>query len=304
MSIKNFSDRFFSDQNAGASKSHAVRAALIGTAALAIISATSTAWAARTVRSLPHVENFDSNAYSGDLIWITQGATHTWMPNAGWRGTGAAKFTAPLAEGYSGLGQFMLSGLSTRPEQLNVRFLIYYGSTWHEYGPGGKLIIMNRDGNGGRPMVIIRDWQQSGGSWETWGACDGTVCRYEGGDFWPDGTDRLRIGNSNLGGRENEWISIEFEANTRTGMIRLYVDTQDQRLNGLYIERPMDDTGPGGIWSYIDIIGGYMNSGSTQQHPENYFMIDELVINSQRIGPPSGFTSSTRPNVPSNASVR
>lgn len=260
------------------------------------------AHAERILRSLPHAESFDSSTYASDLVWITQGATHTWIPNGGWRG-GAAKFTAPLAEGYSGLGQFLLSGLSQRPEQLNVRFLVYYGATWFDYGPGGKLVIMNRDGNSGRPMVIIRDWTDSFGSWETWGACDGTVCRYQGGDYWPDGTDRLRIGDPPRG-RERQWISVELEANTRTGMIRLYVDTQDGALQGLYVERYMDDTGTGGIWSHIDIIGGYMNSGSSRQDPENYFMIDELVVSSQRIGPPAGFVTGRQPSPPAGVSAR
>jgi len=261
--------------------------------------------AARTIRSLPFTENFNSNNYS-DLVWITQGATHTWMSSAGFNGSGAAKFTGPNAEGYSGLGQFIL-GLSSVPEQLNVRFLVYHGRMWHELGAGGKMIIMNREGNRGRPMLIIGDWNS--GNWESWGACDGTVCRYEGGDYWPNGTERLRIGNNTTGGgkRSNEWISVEFEANTRTGMIRLYVDTQDGEFSGLYIERPMDDTGPGGTWSMVDIIGGYMNNGNVRSDPENYFMIDELVINSSRIGPPAGFRSTgntTRPNPPTSLSVQ
>lgn len=266
------------------------------------MSIATTASAARTIRSLPFTENFNSNNYS-DLLWVTQGATHTWMSNAGFNGSGAAKFTGPNAEGYSGLGQFIL-GLSSVPEQLNVRFLIWHGRLWYELGAGGKLIIMNRNGNRGRPMVIAQDW--TSGGWETWGACDGTVCRYEGGDYWPNGTERLRLGNNNGGGRRShEWISVEFEANTRTGMIRLYIDTQDGELSGLYIERPMDDTGAGGTWSMIDIIGGYMNWGNVRSDPENYFMIDELVINSSRIGPPANFRSGTvRPNAPTSLSVQ
>ena len=245
--------------------------------------------AERFVNSLPFSENFDTNNYS-DIVWTSQGAVHTHMPTSGFRG-GAAKFTPPNAEGYSGLGQFIL-GMAQRPEQLNVRFLIYHGDTWVEYGPGGKLIIMNREGNRGRPMVIYGDWTTAQGTYETLGACDGTVCRYEGGDYWSDGTDSFRIAEPPLG-REQEWISVELEANTTTGMIRLYIDTIDGEHSGLYIERPMDDTGPGGIWSYIDIIGGYMNHGANPQHPENYFMIDELVIDDEYIGPPDGFVSTT-----------
>ena len=62
----------------------------------------------------------------------------------------------------------------------------------------------------------------------------------------------------------------------------------------LYIERPMDSSGPGGVWSYVDIIGGYMNHGAVQQDPENYFMIDELKIDDHYIGPPAGFNAQSQ----------
>lgn len=282
----------------------AMRALAVGCIAVSSFCVATTASAARTIRSLPHVETFDTNAYNSDITWTSQGGTHTWLPSGGWRG-GAAKFTPPTGEGgYSGLGQFMM-GMSPVPAQLNVRWLIYYGDTWREHGRGetNKLVIFVRNGNGGRPMIIGRDWQSSGGTWETWGACDGTVCKYQGGDFWPDGSDRLRIGNPPA--RERQWISVEFEANTSTGMIRLYVDSQDGALSGLYVERPMDDTGPGGVWSYVDIIGGYFNGAATA-HAENYYLIDELAIDSRRIGPPAGFVggAAPAPAAPSNVRVQ
>lgn len=247
--------------------------------------------AERILTALPHVERFDSAAYAGELAWVVEGATHTWVADGGWRG-GAAKFTPPITgQGMAGLGQFHLSGLAQVPTQLNVRFLIRHGSSWNLYGPGNKLVIMNRTGNPGRPMIITRHLEEATPNrWETWGACDGTVCRYEGGGFWPDGSDRLRIGDPPLG-REQEWISVEFEADTASGMIRLYVDTQDGLLRGLYIERPMDDTGAGGVWSYIDTVGGYMEAAS-QPDPDNFYMIDELVIDAGYIGPPVGFADS------------
>lgn len=263
------------------------------------------AFAERIIRSFPHVETFDANNYS-DLLWIPDDRSrqwHEWVPNGGWRG-GAAKFHPPTSpQSYSGLGQFILN-MSQVPEQLNVRWLMYHGSTWREYASGEKLIIFVRNGNRGRPMIILREDEYRGETYETMGACDGTVCRYEGGDFWPDGTDRLRIGNPPLA-REEEWICVEFEANTRTGMIRLYIDTQDGELSGLYIERPMDDSGPGGTWAYVDIIGGFFNEASRWDE-NNYFMVDELVIDSRRIGPPEGFVQgpTRRPAAPTNVRVQ
>jgi hypothetical protein len=269
------------------------------------MSIATSASAARTVRSLPFTETFDTNNYS-DLTWITQGATQTWMPTSGWNGRGAAKFTGPNSEGYAAVGQFDFRGLSTIPEQINIRVLVYQGRMWHELGAGGKLIILNRDGNRGRPMVIATDYQA--GNWESWAPCDGTVCRFEGGEGWPNGTERLRLGNNTQGDgkRSNEWISVELEANTRTGMIKLYIDTQDGQFQGLYVQRYMDDTGPGGTWSYVDLIGGYMNWGNVRADPENYFMLDDIVIDDSYIGPPAGFRTGTtpRPNPPSSLSVQ
>lgn len=254
------------------------------------------------VTSLPYVQRFDSNDYAAAL-WLTGGARHEWVPNGGWNGTGAAKIFPPTTEqSYGGLGQFILGLGSNVPEQINVRWLMYHGSTWRENASGEKLIILNRNGNGGRPMIILRESSSGGQTWETLGACDGTVCRYDAGDFWPDGSDRLKIGNRPVA-REEEWICIEFEANTRTGMIRLYVDTLDGRLSGLYIQRPMDDSGPGGTWSHVDIIGGYFN-GASRADPNNYFMIDELQISNSRIGPPAGFNNVPRPAPPSGVTTQ
>lgn len=251
--------------------------------------------AARNVGILPHEEHFDLNNYS-DIVWLTQGATHTWMPGAGWQGGGAAKFTPVTnGQGYCGLGQFNdLRGPQGEPiTQLNVRWLMYHGSTWAEYGPegGGALnkVLINVRSSGSRPMIIERNHND----YATWGACNGTECRYEGGDFWPDGTDSFRVG-SPPNHREQEWISMELESNAATGTLRLYIYTQDGQLNGLYIERPIPT---GGTWSFVDILGGYMNQ-AVQSDPNNYFMIDELKIDSTYIGPPQGFLSDPPPGQP------
>lgn len=257
--------------------------------ALVLLTLAQPALASRTVSTLPWAESFNANSY-GDLVWVTQGATHTWLPNGGWNGSGGAKFTPPNAEGYSGIGQVIL-GSALQSTRLNVRFLLYHGTAWSQVSGGGKLLILNRDGNRGRPMLIYGEWPSTVGAnvWDTLAPCDGTVCRFQGGDYWSDGTDSFRIGNGSTG-RAHEWICIEIEANTAgNGTITLYIDTQDGRLTGQYITRPMDSSGGGGTWRFMDILGGYMNRGNTRVDPENYFVIDELAISASRIGPPAGF---------------
>lgn len=251
--------------------------------------------------SLPILHSLDTQ-YPSSLVQATQGCTHSFVPTGGWRGSGAIKFTPPLTdEGSCGLWAFDFADLPTVPEQVNVRFLIYHGSTWQEYGPNNKMVILNRDGNAGRPMIITQDNTDGEAPYETWGVCDGTVCKYDANDGYSRGDERLRIGNAPFA-REHEWISVELEANTQTGMIRLYIDTQDGTLHGLYSERYMDDTGPGGTWSF-GCVGGYM-AAAVQAHAENYFKIDEVVTDASYIGPPAGFTSSVRPQPPTAFSVQ
>lgn len=232
--------------------------------------------------TLPFFESFDTDAYAEDLVWVSkqQGAGHTWLPQGGWRG-GAAKFVPPTGEGYSGLGQF--SGLRAgNYTQLNVRFLIYHGAAYAASSPvQNKLFIFIRT-EGARPMVITRNYN----NWQTYGACDGTVCWYEGGDYWPTGAETFRIGPPPY--RQEEWIGVELEANTLEGYVRLYLYSRDGKFNGVYVQNDMIDSGPGGIWTFVDILGGYFHAGC-RADPDNYFKIDELAIDNRHIGPPAGF---------------
>lgn len=263
-----------------------------------VLFAPTAAFSERVVDSLPLEEKFDSNDYEGDLVWTTNGAHEEWVPNGGWRGTGAAKFYPPTVEGVSGLGQFVEINNGQGVEQLNVRFLIYHGRDWDRVTAYNKVVIMNRIDDYARPMIISRNHN----GWRTYGSCDNTVCNYEGGDFWPDGTDSFRIGDRPEN-REEEWISVELEANMMTGKIKVYVYTQDGDLAGLYTETTMKERprsqpdlpaviGPGTpLMHYIDMIGGYFNDPPTTPHytSDTYFMIDELKVDDSYIGPPEGF---------------
>lgn len=266
-------------------------------ALLLCLLASTSALASRTISSLPWSESFSANNY-GDLVWITQGATHTFVPTGGYQGGGAAKFTGPNSEGYSGIGQVILrAGL--RPTQMNVRFLIWHGRTYNALSGGGKLLIMNREGNRGRPMLIYGD----PAGVRSIAACDGTVCAFRNQangqidltSYWADGRERLKLG-SGTNARSHEWISIEAEGNTAGGgTLTLYIDTQDGQFRDVYLTRPLNDSRGGGQWFMTDIIGGYMNRGPVRTDPENYFIIDELAVSDRRIGPPAGFRGGTPP---------
>jgi len=264
--------------------------------ALGLLVLAQPALAGRSVTELPWSESFNANDYS-DLVWVTQGATHTWLPTGGWNGSGGAKFTPPNAEGYSGIGQVLLGG-DLRPTQLNVRFLIYHGRAWSQLSGGGKLMILNREGNRDRPMLIYGEYPSNYGVnvWDSIAPCNGTVCRHEGGDYWPNGRETFRIGNGTTG-IANQWICVEIEANARTGAIKLYIDVPNRRT--LKLET---STSTGGTFAMMDILGGYMNRGNAKADPENYFVIDELAFSTSRIGPPVGFGK--RPSgSPSSATV-
>jgi hypothetical protein len=257
-------------------------------------------FAARNVGTLPHEETFDTNDYVSDLVWITQGATHTWLENGGWRG-GAAKFTPPTSyQGYSGVGQFNnLQHPNGDPlTQLNVRFLIYHGSTWEENAENNKVLIVVRSPIDERPMIISRQADVSYGNWVSYGACKGTECTYEAGGYWPDGSDTFRIGNPPFN-REAEWISVELESDAANGVLRMYIHTQDGELNGLYVERPITASGE---FTFVDILGGYMEF-TTRADENTYFLLDEVRIDSSYIGPPEGFLSDPPPKQPTEVSV-
>jgi hypothetical protein len=259
------------------------------------------AYADRQVLSLPHRENFDSSAYQNDIVFVEQGAVHTWMPSGGFQG-GAAKFTPTVAaRGMSGLGRFDLTRLSPVPAQINVRFMIWHGATWSQFGAENKLVILDRIGNSVRPTITAKHVGTGATRWESWGACDGTACHYKGGGFVPDLRDSLRIGNP-PDAREGEWISVEVEANTTTKKINLYVATKDGSVEGLYATHDLVDGGPAGVWSYIQAIGGYMDEG-VPAHPDNFILIDDLVISSTFIGPPTGFVIKT-PKAPVQISIK
>jgi hypothetical protein len=256
----------------------------------------------RYVTSFPFSENFNHNDYQ-DLVWTTGGALHEWMPSKGWKGSGAAKFFPnTIRDQYMGLGQFTHFNNGEGVEQLNVRFLVYYGSEWNPGGHQNKVLIMNRpvrmdqdspEDPGLRTMLASYADDPENPSWRSFGVCEFVSgCSYEKGLNWPDGTDSFKIANPPLG-RAGEWISVEVESSNITGKIKVYVYTQDGKFSGLYAQHDLVNT------QYpirlIDILGGYNNDAAIPS-PNNYYMLDELAINDHYIGPPSGFLNGSPVN--------
>ena len=246
--------------------------------------------------SLPIRIGFDDDAYATDasIVWASAdaGAHHEWIPDGGWDGCGAARFWAPPLEGVSGIGQVLgLRNVEDSPF-LAIRYCISAGATFPELGAGNKPIILWRadpatdeqlydPAVGSRPMVISRPDPLGRGI--TYGLCDGTVCTYAGGDFWPDGSDTWVLDASG-------WSCVEFDFDLANDQMQLFVTTQDGRFDDTpYLSATFRDenSGPGGVFTAIDIIGGYFAQAVSD--PDNYYTIDDLVIDHAHIGPPPGF---------------
>ena len=191
------------------------------------------------------------------------------------------------------MGDFALRGAGDHT-QINVRFLIKHGSTYaSSLSDGNKMIIMERESQGGtdlgsssRVMSIEKKYGSGNSTYTAYSVCSNIHCQYENRLWWLEGDETFRIGAQD---RADEWISVEIEANTVTGVMKLYIHTQDGQFSGQFVEMNLQDEGYGlgGVWSYISVIGGYWSASS--RNPDNYFMIDELAINSSYIGPPEGF---------------
>jgi hypothetical protein len=247
-----------------------------------------------TVTGFPACIGFATDAYEAlSGVWLSEGATHEYAPNAGWNGGGAAHFTPPTVEGSTGLGQFHVGALGAR--HLSLRWLMKQGPTFGQHSDGNKTLLFVREPNDEthpRPMIITRERTLDAPSLVP-GACDGTVCQYHVGPnsepYFPDGSDTFWVGD---GGYEGQWVSWEFEVDLDAQWIRLYLTTEDGVFNDtMYTQNDfLDDqsTDFDGYFNYIDVLGGYFAPG-IQSDPGNWWEIDELVVSDQHIGPPEGF---------------
>ena len=82
-----------------------------------------------------------------------------------------------------------------------------------------------------------------------------------------------------------EWVCIEQEKNFNTGVMAIYIWTQDGAWNGKLYE--VDTTLESGSERRTSDVGAYLELTHTNQ----YFIIDEMVMSDSYIGPPAGFVT-------------
>lgn len=258
--------------------------------------------------SLPFVEHLDAATSISDISWATQGGTVTWVANGGWRGSGGVKITAPFIngdQGYAGLGSFDVG----RQTRLNVRFLIYFGSSFQEQLQFDKLLIVLREKQGIdlgslRPMILDNQRIQFGREHRFWRACRGVV---ECGE--PNGADVFTVSSAK---NANQWVCFELESDLVAERLNLYIHTADGRYRGISssvslanernevaafnggVSRPPTDFPIyqvqvlGGFWNWSDgrRDGGVIGS---KRDANAYIKIDEIAIDNRYIGCPAGF---------------
>ena len=89
---------------------------------------------------------------------------------------------------------------------------------------------------------------------------------------------------------DSGWSCVEFDFDLAEDRMQMFVTTPDGRFDDTeYLTATFRDeaSGPGGVFTAVDIIGGYFASSTSD--PDNYYTIDDLVIDTAHIGPPPGF---------------
>lgn len=260
--------------------------------------------------TLPHRESFEGEGSVSDISWASQGGAVLWERTGGWRGGGGIR-VAPtiLDEGYAGVGSFTGFAPQTR---LNVRWLMYFGSSFQQQVQSSKLLILHRQNivrGFQRPMIIDDERIENGQVQRYWFPAIG----YGNGPH--SGQDRFHVSGSEYA---DEWVCFEYEADLVAKRINLYIHTQDGRYRGLSNSLDMfvfEEDGENGTHRppaefpiyEVQILGGYWGrvDGSelgvppAQRDVNAYVKFDELVIDNGPIGCPTGFLSNPPPAAPS-----
>lgn len=228
--------------------------------------------------------DFDTSGEYSAYVVVSGEATHTHLPTGGWDGGGAAKFTPIVANG---------NNIGIRPvdftdqDSLFVRFIYKFGSTWHVAVPGtNKLILINRStgANGDRAMWLC---QQSSLQGPPISAIVHHGYLSNNIDRSPPNPVIVNLQPYIDGGL---WVCFEQQVSISGNYQKMYMTNQAGTLNNTLVDS-ISLSGTSGLWSGIDIIGGYHQATGTVD-ANSYFILDSMVIADQAIGPPAGFVTS------------
>lgn len=88
----------------------------------------------------------------------------------------------------------------------------------------------------------------------------------------------------------SQWVCFEVEMNAVEGVNRFFIWTQDGTFNGFYNSITNDKNSSDHLTA-IDVLGLYVNTG---QSGSCWTGIDELILSTGSIGPPSRFNSNSQ----------
>lgn len=236
---------------------------------------------------------------------------------AGWQGSGGAKFCLPTSNPPQGGGSYRRIGdnsnVPSAASQMNIRYLMYIG-------PGGGELLNGKwhDNNSARGTSGVRQYlnyiahasecslqnsspeisynatvwvAHNGGSTSP---CQGyKIC--EAPSTWDAQISDCTVTNTTefrLSDWEEEWVVYEWERDSN-GVVTIYIWTEDGSYNGEYYSV---DTTYSGTVGKADAWMPYLQTSAGPNG--EYFIIDEMVVANEYIGPPSGFGDPVDPPSP------
>jgi len=262
---------------------------------------------------LPWSATLDTEGDYSDIVWYQplDGSAFEHRTTGCWSG-GCGRWTPPSSETTTGdmgrrAGIYNLS-LADNTTTFHIRWLFRHSANWEEevesrgYGTQDKwLIVLTTAGTNNRFMSIYEQCRSAancipaGADYFSPGVCgttDDNGCYYVDnlGTNQPQAGDDYRSENY-----EEEWVCFEYAVDLTAQTSTLYIWTQDEVYNGVYIG-PISTTHIGGAAYAIEGLGHYFN-GYYPSEDGVWFEIDEIAIDDEYIGPPSGFVGGAESSI-------
>jgi len=254
---------------------------------LCILLVATNAHASRAV-TLPWELNFDNNAWVAELARGECGGTSTHV-TAGCYSGGCMKIippTTPCAGGGingGGVGLQWITYPST--SRIHVRFLVKFGPTFPSSmrNSGGnlevKFLVLDSPSRVGLLGLLGSDTDGRYLAWCAYGNQNVWTFRNQSPVWVEYAPFRIKDGV-----RTEEWIAVEYWVDSSTDRTGVYVWTRDGKQNGSIVDvAKSNSVSSTGFWmSYFNSYG-VSNEG-------NWYLIDNLAVSTNYIGPPQGFT--------------